>query len=136
MRVTATHDDVAAAHSVAHGGSILVSGSLVVARAACVGLISSKTMGPAIVHLDPFNINGERSNGSGGGDGSSIEHGCSVGAMIASHLCSEFVMAFLVSLGKVKLEVGESPISFIDFSPAFGGREEDTGLLEDFQHQS
>jgi hypothetical protein len=50
MRVAATHDDVAAAHSVVHGGSILVSGGLVVTQAACMGGISSETVGSAIVH--------------------------------------------------------------------------------------
>jgi hypothetical protein len=59
-------------------------------------------------------------------------HGGSVGTMIASHLCSEFVMAFLVSLGKVELEVGEHLVGFVKFVPVFCCRKKHTSLLEDF----
>ena len=111
MRAASAHNDVAAARSVVHGGCVLVARGLVVTRDAGVGSIFAETVGPAITHGAAIDMDAEGSRRIGGSDGSSskrgiVGHSCSVGTVIASCLRSEFVMAFLVGLGEVKLEVG------------------------------
>lgn len=83
----------------------------VVTRDTGVGSIFAETVGPAIIHGAAIDMDAEGSRRIGRSDGSSskrgiVGHSCSAGAVMASCLCSEFVMAFLVGLGEAKLEVG------------------------------
>lgn len=133
VRVAFAHDDVAATHSVVDGGSVLVAGRLVVTRYTGVGSIFAKSMQPAIVHGGAsIDMDAEWSSGIGSSYGSSsngggIRHSCSVVCtMISCCLGSKFAVAlFVVGLGEVKLEAGECPHGFINFSPVFSGRAED-----------